>query len=544
MRSISFWQKFRRRTRSRERKYWAYGLSKIGQSLQDLAARQKQDVYQAVSLARERLMLSCSGAKPSGGILTPSTAFRRLAQTIQSVRGENSVSGMIDTGLRPFAPAFALEALALRLRESRDTGFLQGEDADKALWRGALTALYRSETWHRRTQGVLDGLHVSAPSEGISRTQAERLYATRGFTISRVETFATCPRMHLLQYGLDLFPTAVFAFENSEQGTFNHDVLQMFFDEAMKLPEWPDLTESQEAALLNRVLRQRAARWEGGILRSDIVHRFQGAAIIRGVRTSVASMMRAFRKKPHFVPMATEVPFGRTDGTGTLRLPAVRIRTEDGGTIDFSGRIDRIDGLEMPDGRKYFLIVDNKMSEKSVHQNSIAAGVQLQLPLYIRAAREGLAGYEPAGGLYQQVRDVLTDAGETETIRRQIDGKLKPEGLILDDQEIQEAVQPLKIGRQKEDNDTLSAVSPETLRSVMDGALAVVTDSVNRIRRGVTAPAPVQEGDNNSPCSWCDHADACLFDGTLPGCRIRKLDHRSRNELPLLETGAGTTKGD
>ena len=42
--------------------------SKIGQSLMDLAARQKQDVYQAVSLARQELMISCSSAKPSGGV--------------------------------------------------------------------------------------------------------------------------------------------------------------------------------------------------------------------------------------------------------------------------------------------------------------------------------------------------------------------------------------------------------------------------------------------------------------------------------------------
>jgi hypothetical protein len=42
--------------------------NRIGQSLLDLAARQKQDIYQAVSLAREHLMISCSSAKPSGGI--------------------------------------------------------------------------------------------------------------------------------------------------------------------------------------------------------------------------------------------------------------------------------------------------------------------------------------------------------------------------------------------------------------------------------------------------------------------------------------------
>lgn len=65
--------------------------------------------------------------------------------------------------------------------------------------------------------------------------------------------------------------------------------------------------------------------------------------------------------------------------------------------IAFSGRIDRIDKLVLPDGKTYFMIVDNKMSSRDVKQNSIIAGLQLQLPLYIRAAQNGLNGYEAAG---------------------------------------------------------------------------------------------------------------------------------------------------
>ena len=95
--------------------------SKIGQSLLDLAARQKQDVYQAVSLAREQLMISCSGARPSGGVLTPSAAFRRLAKTIREQRPENVSGGLMHTDIRPFAPAFALETLAVRLRDEKDS---------------------------------------------------------------------------------------------------------------------------------------------------------------------------------------------------------------------------------------------------------------------------------------------------------------------------------------------------------------------------------------------------------------------------------------
>ena len=508
-------------------------FSKIGQSLLDLAARQKQDVYQAVSLAREQLMISCSSARPSGGVLTPSTAFKRLAKTIREQKPANYSGGLMNTDIRPFAPAFALETLAVRLRDSKDNpdGFLHGTETDDILWRNALGSLYQSDAWRMRTKGVLDGLHVTVATEGITPEQADKLYSTRGFTISRVETFGSCPWRHLLQYGLDLFPAATFAFQNNEQGTFNHDVLKMFLDAAMKLPEWPDLSEQQINRLLNGILRERVKKWEGGILRSDIAHRFQGVAIIHGVRTSIASLMRSFRQKPHFLPMAAEVPFGMPDVRSPLNMPPIQIQAADGRSIAFSGRIDRIDRLDMPDGRRYFMIVDNKMSSKEVKQNSIVAGLQLQLPLYIRAAQNGLAGIEAAGGLYQPIKDVLVESEETEKIEKQIDEKLQLSGIILDDKGIQEAMKPVKIARRLDTNDTISAVTPDELQNVMDCALAVVTERVDRIRSGETSPQPIKDG-MESPCSWCDHPDACPYDSTLPGCRIRELDHKHRMDMP------------
>lgn len=505
--------------------------SRIGQSLMDLAARQKQDVYQAVSLARQELMISCSGARPSGGVMTPSTAFKRLSRIVGKMNPANVTGGLMETDLRPFAPAFALEALAVRLRETKDSreGFLQGESPEDVLWQNALSALYRSEEWKKKTEGVLNGLHVAAPSARITPEQARLLYRTHGMTISRVETFGSCPWRHFLQYGLDLFPTGTYAFRRDEQGTFNHDVLQMFLERAMRLPEWPDLSEETQTRLLNQLLRERAAAWEGGILTSDTMHRYQGAGIIRGVRTAVASMMRAFRRKPHFLPMAAEVPFGTPDPSGKISLPAVRIQTGDGDLVAFSGRIDRIDTLETGDGKKYFLIVDNKMSDKEVRRNSVEAGLQLQLPLYIRAARLGLDGYEAAGGLYQPVRDVLVPSEDAQVITEEIDTRLRTSGMILDEEWIREAARPVKIAKKQTDNDTVSAVTAEEMAGVEESALAAVTERVTQISRGEVSPRPVKDG-MESPCAWCDHAEACRFDSTVPGCRIAEIDHRRRPE--------------
>lgn len=506
--------------------------SKIGQSLTDLAARQKQDVYQAVSLAREELMISCSGARPSGGVMTPSAAFTRLQKTIGKTNPKNVNGGLMDTDIRPFAPAFALEALAVRLRETRDSrdGFLQGGTEEDALWRNALGSLYQSDEWKKKVEGILKGLHVTAPSAAIAPEQARKLYITHGMTISRAETFASCPYRHFLQYGLGLAPTGTYTFQRNEQGTFNHDVVQIFLEKAMQLPEWPDLSEETQTKLLNRILKDRVKRWEGGILTSDTMHRYQGAGIIRGVRTAIASMMRAFRQKPHFLPLAAEVPFGMPDADGKIRIPAIRLKTSDGDTVAFSGRIDRIDVLETPEGRKYFNILDNKMSGKELRQNSIAAGLQLQIPLYIRAARTGLPGYEAGGGLFQPIRDVLADSEDAEQIRTQIDRDLQTTGMILDEEQVLEAARPVKIARKTGTSDTVSTVSTEEMRAIEDCAVRTATDLVTRILRGEASARPVRDG-AEATCAYCDHLNACRYDSTIPGCRIVEIDHKHRIEI-------------
>ena len=512
-------------------------FSKIGQSLLDLAARQKQDIYQAVSLAREQLMISCSSAKPNGGVLTPSTAFKRLWKAVADRNSANVSGGLMNTDIRPFAPAFALEALAVKLRDTKDSkdGFVHHTGTEDILWKNALSSLYHSETWRQKTAAVLSGLHVKVTASGISQDQASRLYLSCGMSISRIETFGTCPWRHLLQYGLNLFPTAAYVFERSEQGTFHHNVIRMFLDEAMKLPDWPYISEKQQNVLLNRILKEHVRKWEGGILRSDMVHRFQGVGIIHGVRTSIASMMRSFQQKPHFLPMAVEVPFGVPDVQSPINLPPISFTAADGGAIAFSGRIDRIDKLVLPDGKTYFMIVDNKMSSRDVKQNSIVAGLQLQLPLYILAAQGGLRGYEAAGGLYQPIKDILADDDDAGKIITQIDKDLQTSGIILDDKGIQDAMRPVKIARKSDTNDTISAVTPDELQAVLNCALDVVKGRTDRIRSGETAPLPLQDG-LQSPCSWCDHSDACLYDSTLPGCRIRELDHKRRMEMPTAKS--------
>jgi len=95
-------------------------------------------------------------------------------------------------------------------------------------------------------------------------------------------------------------------------------------------------------------------------------------------------------------------------------------------------------------------------------------------------------------------------------------------------------MKPVKISRKSDTNDTISAVSAAEMDAIMDYALDIVTESVNRILAGEATPIPLQDG-QASPCTWCDHPDACKYDSTIPGCRIKEVDHKHRVLITQLQ---------
>ncbi|MCR4883957.1 MAG: PD-(D/E)XK nuclease family protein [Clostridiales bacterium] len=503
--------------------------ARLGLSIVDQAARLKQQIYQAVSMAREKLMLSCSSAKPNGTVLTPSTAFVRLARIIKEVNPANISGGLMQDGLHPFSPAFALERLAvmLRNRASDQDTILAGSDDRALLWQNALASLYHRPEWNQRVQAVLRGLHVSVKTSGITPEQASVLSLTNGMSVSRVQRHMQCPYMGFMESGLRLQPTGLFTYENNERGTFYHAVIAGFFNDAMKLPEWPQISLKDQTRLLNRVLHEETREWKNSVLGSDIVHQFQGAQIVRSVRNSIESMMRAFQKSSHFLPVGFEVGFGASGDFHGLHFPPVQVELSDGMKIAFSGILDRVDTVTLPDGRKYSLVVDNKSSSRDLMQNSIHAGLQLQLPVYMTALQQGLPGFQVAGGLYQPVKDVLIASEDEAVILNKMEKEMQASGMILDDALVQAAAMPVKIPARVSSSDAITVVSPDEMKNINQGALDVIRHAVEDIRKGNTSPAPVRDG-QKSPCEFCSYCMACPFDSRMKGGTVQVVDHRKR----------------
>lgn len=498
----------------------------IGMTRREAASRAKQDIYQAVACATGHILFSCSAAQPNGKVLTPSRLYQDVEEMVRKQHPENVRGGLMKDELTPFMPQFAMERLAVMLRQAGDLedSFLTGNRPEDAMWRDTLSFLWRDEKWHGKTTAILDALHVRIAGPGIPADLALRLYGRSALSVSAIETAGTCLYWAFLSYALRVHQRRDFTFEADLEGTFSHEVLRQFFDEAMKLQSWPCLGDDEISSLLDSILKKETKEWEEGPLGKNASGFFQGEEIIQNVSTTVHTLAKAIQAVPHFTPVGMEIGFGKMPSDSALHFPAVSLTLEDGRKVTLSGKIDRVDTVELGDGRKAVLVYDFKSSEKEVHGDALDAGVQIQLPIYLAAVRQGLPDHILAGALYQPVKEVLVDArdGDGEKIEDGIRQALRSRGIFLDDETIKKASAPLKIPTRAVTSDVISVLSPEGLEEVIERGKASACDVISRMLSGGTTPSPIQDG-LRSPCEYCGVSDACPLDSRLEGGKVRKL---------------------
>ena len=414
---------------------------------------------------------------------------------------------------------------------SREIDAFLANNPVSAEWRDTLSFLYNDGYWHDKTATVLGSLNVRISSPGIPPQLAARLYGQNRLSVSAIETAGTCMYWAFLSYALHVRERKDFVFETDSEGTFSHEVLKEFFDRAAALPSFPALSDGEIASLLDSVMTAQIKPWENGPLGRNMSGRFRGEEITAYVGTAVTTLAKAIKNVPHFRPIGMEVGFGRMHTDSKLHFPPVTLTLDGGETITISGVIDRVDTAEFDDGRKAVLVYDFKSSDKDVRADAIKAGVQLQLPIYLIAVKQGMPDYILAGALYQPVKEVIdkADDGDIAKINENIDNALRARGVFLSDEIIKKASYPLKVPKNMSNTNLISAVTAEGLEDVMKKGADSAKNVIERMLSGDTTPNPLQDG-MRSPCEYCGMKEACPFDSRLEGGRVRKLSESADEE--------------
>ena len=209
-----------------------------------------------------------------------------------------------------------------------------------------------------------------------------------------------------------------------------------------------------------------------------------------------------------------------------------------------NGIVDRVDLYTTASGRTYLRVVDYKTGRKDFDYTDILFGMGLQMLIYLFALTQEAARFYhrellPAGVLYFPARyDV--EAAKNRLTQEEADSlhskKLRRKGLLLDDEEILQAMEPgtapiylpyqisKKTGERSGDlanTEQFSLVEAHVRRTL--GKLA------DTVWSGVIAPDPFWRGDEHNACRWCPYGAVCRVDsGEVP---LRRLRAVSRGEF-------------
>ena len=335
-------------------------------------ARMRYNVYAAVSLAQDTLVVSCPLYTDNGGALRASHLFGRFQKLFpgQAVTQYAACSPREDLA-QPLTEAQALLALA--------------KDRENTPEAKALSA-YFEETGDVRYRMLRRANRETAIAPGL----AAKLFSPNEATsISRLETFALCPFRHFIEYGLAPKPENPFEALSSDIGTVFHRVLAEFVN---TMPE--EMTREECFARAGELFDQALPDIHYGVMAATSRQRVYN----RRLRTILGSCAwKVYHQLKDFEPLKQELSFGYGKEAPIL------IETEYG-TLRLRGKIDRVDAVRQ--GRELYLrIVDYKSGSKAYNENERQSGQALQLMLYMEASLERFGSSHPAAACYMTVSE-------------------------------------------------------------------------------------------------------------------------------------------
>lgn len=499
-------------------------------------------VYMALATPSRYLWLSYPAADRDGRALRASRIIAEVRRILPQVKELSTViSGEAGGMPYPAAPEPVFDELVTQLRRCYDGEEILNE------WRDIYTWFEGKEEWKNRCNHILNGLGYTNQVQPLTGDRPANLYGKPVFTsISRLESYASCPFSYYLKYGLKARERRVFTFNPVDAGTFMHHIIDEFSRILVKSGvSWRNLDMDWCKGQVEELVSQQLAIGGGSVLSSNKRYLYLSDRLKKTVLKAVALIGRHIEMSS-FEPAGYEVEFGDQG-----RYPPISIELPTGESIKMTGRIDRIDTMVNEDGT-YLRIIDYKSGNKALKLGDVYYGLQLQLVTYLDAVlgieEETSIGEDsserilPAGILYFRLDNPLIRCNRESTdeeIEKAIMKELRMKGLILAD------VKLIKEMDKQLDGDSL--IIPARINK--DGSLgrsSAATREQFGVLRGYVRKTLASIGsgilDGNvtiSPykkrtmtaCTYCNFSSVCQFDTSIRDNRYRILADLKEDEL-------------
>jgi len=336
-------------------------------------------------------------------------------------------------------------------------------------------------------------------------------------THSRIDNYVMCPFSYFCKYILRLSEIRHAIFRTADVGTFIHRMLEMYLSRC-KFDIMP--TDEEIQAIINDIITRYKADIYGENDSQNKRYEHLFKRLGKNVFLLIQNLHMEFLQSS-FIPRYFEVP---VNFTNTDIASPYKIEFEDGTAIYISGVIDRIDTYSTGQ-RLYIRVIDYKTGAKDFSLDDIRIGLNLQMFLYLfsiwkepgNKVQQLSEGGEimPAGILYFNAKmpDItIKSEEEREIVIDLAHEKLSRKGILLDDMEILQAMEPDLSGQfipfKNNKASEKSLFTLEELDRMMENINKTIIEIGSQLKSGNMSANPLQTNKYNA-CEYCANKPIC-----------------------------------
>ena len=501
-------------------------------------------IYKTLSTATRYLRISWPVSDREGRSLRPSMIVARLRKVFPHI---SETGNLIPSGAREEAlfyiqrPAPAYRRMISSLREKADGG------AFSPVWLAAGRWFQVRASEGMGMAAVMEAFLRRNEAEVMEEATVAALYGDPSRTsVSRLESFATCPFSYFVKYGLNAQERKMFRLSAPDVGTFMHEVIRLF-SEAIEKGEasWRDFSrawcEEKVSAIVDEMLQKMGGSGISGSRRYTAL-----TLRLKRVITRAVWLVAGHIRRSSFEPLGYEMGFGTSE-----KFPPIVIELDSGKRIYLTGRIDRVDALRTEEGT-YLRIVDYKSGAKDFKLSDLYYGLQIQLVTYMDALW-GVGDYLPGGMLYFRVDDpIIKKNGPVteEEIEDAIQKQLKMRGLLLADVRLirqmdreftgTSPILPVSLTKAEALGKNSSVASLDQFKVLRRYTRRLLKSLCGEILTGSAAIRPYKKKSGTS-CQFCAYSAVCQFDPSRKDNGFRQLYDRPSDKVwDMIDQEEGT----
>lgn len=471
----------------------------VSRPLSDLIASERLIVYKSLSWASERLFLTYPLSDLSGQAKYPAQAVQ---QVISMFRDDSML--ITSSELLPHYYAVTYHSAYYHYMQERSHSTASVESIREVL--------FDDPEYRRRTAYVLTRSGYTQDYQ-IDSDVMQKLKSFKPLRLSpsSLEEYDVCHFKFFCDKCLRLSSIEKVDINERLAGELMHECFCGILSKRSK-SEFISMSYEQ----ISDEVRECAERYRNDKLAGDFGKNSRFGFLYKKLTDSISGVFLHTQQSlmaSEFIPREYELD---------LRSKApIKLRFGKKYDLTFGGIIDRVDTCNV-DGTDYIRIVDYKSSVHKITPETLAAGVNLQMLLYLFSVTEKKGLYSdhlPAGVLYSPIRikEVELDMRRIDELNTSaIKSSLKTTGLILNELPVLEAMEkgiagnyiPARLKKSGDLDRYSSCITSEGLERLRSYTYSKLTDMAESLLSG-NAEASAMIIDGSDPCQYCGYADIC-----------------------------------